>query len=53
MAFGSTIGFDIGTIENMFQVKIQDNSTQLAGTIYGIDLFGTQLGTEIEDRGTS
>lgn len=49
-AFGSTVNFDIGTIENMFQVKIQDNSTQPAGTIYGIDLFGTQLGTEVEDR---
>jgi hypothetical protein len=52
-AFGSTIDLDIGTIENMFQIKIQDNSTQLAGTIYGCDLFGTALGTEIEDRQTS
>ena len=52
-ASGATINFDIGTIENMFQVKIQDNSTQPAGTLYGIDLFGTQLGTEVEDSAVS
>ncbi len=49
-AFGSTVSFDIGTIENMFQIKIQDNSTQPAGTIYGADLFGQQMGAEVEDR---
>lgn len=53
LAFGETINFDIGTIENMFQIKIQDNSTQPAGTIYGVDLFGTPLGTEVEDRAVS
>ena len=32
LAFGKTALFDIGTIENMFQVKIKDNSTNPAPT---------------------
>jgi len=52
-AFGATVTFDVGTIENMFQIKLKDNSTQAASTIYGVDLFGKQLGTETEDRALS
>jgi hypothetical protein len=50
LAFGITQSIDIGTIENMFQIKLQDNSTQPAPTFYGCDLFGQQLSVEIEDR---
>lgn len=52
-AFGKTALFDIGTIENMFQIKIKDNSTNPAPTIYGLDLYGEPLGLSVGDRGTS
>jgi len=52
-AFGRTVLFDIGTIENMFQVKLKDNSTNPAPTIYGLELYGTPLGTDVGDRATS
>ena len=52
-AFGKTTVFDIGTIENMFQVKIKDNSTQAAPKIYGLDLYGESLGVGVGDRATA
>lgn len=53
LAFGKSYGFDIGTIENMFQVKIKDNSSNPAPTIYGIDLYGEPIGVSINDRATA
>ncbi len=51
LTFGKTVLFDIGTIENMLQVKIYDNSTQAAMTLYGVDLFGEpMLGVSIGER---
>ena len=50
LAFGKTSLSDIGTIDNMFQIKLKDNSTNPAPTIYGIDLYGVQLGVEIGER---
>lgn len=52
-AFGKTALFDIGTIENMIQTKIKDNSTNPATTLYGIDLYGDPLGVEVGDRATA
>ena len=52
-AFGKTSLFDIGTIENMFQVKIKDNSTNPSPTIYGLDLYGEPLGVSLGDRATA
>lgn len=51
LAFGKTSLSDIGTVENMLQLKISNNSTNPAPTIYGIDLYGTQLGLSVGDRG--
>jgi hypothetical protein len=50
LALGKTVLFDIGTIENMFQIKIKSNSTNPAPTIYGVDLYGTPLGVSVGDR---
>ncbi|KKK97907.1 hypothetical protein LCGC14_2648040, partial [marine sediment metagenome] len=50
--FGKTPLFDIGTVENMFQIKLKDNSTNPAPTIYGVDLYGQQLGLEVGDKAT-
>lgn len=52
-AFGKTALLDIGTIEDMFQIKIKDNSTNPAGTLYGFDLYGEPLGVGVGDRATS
>jgi hypothetical protein len=38
LAFGKTALFDVGTINNMLQIKLKDNSSNPAPTIYGIDL---------------
>ena len=48
--FGKTALFDIGTIENMLQIKIKENSTNPAVTLYGVDLYGEQLGLSIGER---
>jgi len=50
LAFGRTTLFDIGTVENMFQIKIKDNSSNPAPTIYGIDLYGNPLGQDVQTR---
>ena len=50
LAFGKTQLFEIGTIENMFQIKLKDDSSNPAPTIYGVDLYGKQLGQEVGDR---
>lgn len=50
LAFGKTPLFDIGTIENMFQIKLKNDSSDPAPTIYGVDLYGQQLGQEVGDR---
>mgnify|MGYP001578078452 CR=1 FL=1 len=50
LTFGKTALFDIGTIENMLQIKISNNSTLAAPTIYGVDLYGTPLGLEVGER---
>ncbi len=50
--FGKTALLDIGTIENMFQIKVKDNSTQAASTIYGVDLHGESLGLSVGDGAT-
>lgn len=52
-AFGKTALFDIGTIENMFQIKVKDNSTNPAATLYGFDLYGEVLGVSVGDRATA
>lgn len=52
-AFGKTALIDIGTINNMVQMKIKDNSSNPASTIYGIDLYGEPLGLDVGDRATS
>ena len=54
LAFGKTVMFDIGSIENMLQVKLKDNSTNPAPTIYSLELYGEaqSLGVSIGDRGT-
>ena len=53
LAFGKTALFDIGTVENMFQIKLQDDSSNPAPTIYGIDLYGKKLGQDTGERATS
>lgn len=53
LAFGKTALFEIGTIENMLQLKIKNNSTDPAPTIYGIDLYGQQLGQDVKARAVS
>ena len=40
LAFGKTTMFDVGTIENMFQVKITDNSSNPAPTLYSLEFHG-------------
>jgi len=52
-AFGKTSMFDIGTIENMFQVKITENSKNPAPTIYSLELHGKELGVDLGDRATA
>ena len=53
--FGRTNIFDIGTIFNMLQIKLKDNSSQLPSTIYSIILHGVpvSLGNSREDRATA
>ena len=53
LAFGKTSLFDIGTIENMFQVKITENSSNPAPTIYSLELHGEELGISLSDRATA
>ena len=50
LAFGKTSLSDVGTVENMLQIKLKNNSTNPAPTIYGIDLYGTQLGLSVGER---
>ncbi len=51
LTFGKTVLFDIGTIENMLQVKIYDNSIQAPITLYGLDLHGDPvLGVSVSER---
>ncbi len=52
LAFGKSQLFEIGTIENMLQIKLKDDSSNPAPTIYGVDLYGKQLGQEVGDRAT-
>lgn len=49
-AFAKTALFDIGTIENMIQIKVKDSSSNPAPTIYGVDLYGESLGLSSADR---
>ncbi len=53
LAFGKTTMFDVGTIENMFQVKITDNSSNPAPTLYSLEFHGQKLGVNLQDRATS
>ncbi len=53
LAFGKTSLSDVGTVENMLQLKISNNSTDPAPTIYGIDLYGVQLGLSVSERATT
>lgn len=53
LAFGKTALFDIGSISNMFQVKLQDNSSNPSSTIYSLELFGEPLGISTSDRSTA
>lgn len=55
LAFGKTSMFDIGNVSNMFQVKLQDDSSNPAPTIYSLELHGdaNYLGTRVGDRATS
>ena len=50
LTFGKTALFDIGTIENMLQIKIKDNSSNPAITLYGADLYGEMLGLSVGER---
>ncbi len=50
LTFGKTALFDIGTIENMLQIKLKDNSTNSAATLYGVDLYGETLGHSVGER---
>lgn len=54
LAFGKTVTFDIGSIENMLQVKLKDNSTNPAPTIYSLEIYGepVPLGVSVGERGT-
>lgn len=52
-AFGKTAAIDIGTIDNMFQIKLSDNSSNPASVIYGIDLYGQTLGVDASGRATA
>jgi hypothetical protein len=51
--FGKVAMFDVGTIHNMFQVKIVEDSSNLAPSLYGLELYGEPLGVNIKDRATS
>jgi hypothetical protein len=53
LAFGKTALFDVGTINNMLQIKLKDNSSNPAPTIYGIDLYGQPIGMSVGDRAES
>ena len=52
--FGKTAMFDIASINNMFQVKITDDSSNPAPTIYSLELSGDAepLGTKVVDEAT-
>lgn len=52
LAYAKTALFDIGTINNTFQIKIQNNSTDPAPVIYTVDLYGTPIGVGTGDRAT-
>lgn len=51
--FGKIVMFDIGTIHNMFQVKLVHATDSAVPTIYGIELYGDALGINVKDRATS
>jgi len=55
LAFGKTRMININTISNMLQVKIKDNSSNPAPTIYGFEMYGepTPLGVSTGDRATT
>lgn len=52
-AFGKLVSFDIHSIHNMLQVKISHNSSNLAPTLYGVELYGEPLGVKQGERATS
>jgi hypothetical protein len=51
--FGKVAMFDVGTIHNMFQVKIVSDGSNPAPTLYGLELYGEPLGVNVKDRATS
>jgi len=53
--FGKTAVFDIGSINNMLQIKIKDSSSNPAPTIYGFELYREEkpLGVSTEDKATT
>jgi len=51
--FGKTVLIDIGTVENMLQMKIKDDSSNPAVSLYSLDLAGVLLGLEVGDGATS
>lgn len=54
LTFGATTLFDIGTIENMLQIKINDDSIGEGITLHGMDLYGTPvLGHSVSERATA
>jgi len=53
LTFGETVSFEIGTVENMLQIKIYENSTNPALTLYNIDLYGPVLGLSVGDAAVS
>ncbi len=53
LAFGKTTMFDVGTVENMFQVKITENSSNPAPTLYSLEFHGQKLGVDLQDKATS
>lgn len=51
LTYGKTVLFDIGTVENMLQIKISDNSINAPITLYGVDLYGTPaIGNVVGER---
>lgn len=53
LTYGKTALFDIGTIENMLQIKIKNNSSNPGITLYGMDLYGELLGLSVGERATA
>ena len=55
LAFGKSVLFDIGSISNMLQIKLSDDSSNPASTIYSVELHGDELpqGTSLQTRATT